>query len=205
MEGKMVASIATGQQLTGDEYMSPAEVCALINDLVDLRSDTMRKQRENVVVRGVRGSAYHYLNTKLLKCIEGTRRIVNNGKLTVLVAMAFCNWALMASHHKVYELTRGLEPVEGSPRCEYVGLESYNQLLEALSLYGTARKDSPHVQKTRSEMDKLYKISRLAPPTHLAWLADATRILLDSIHFWPIVDVVHYQWSGEVGDAEYCP
>lgn len=38
------------------EFMELMETCALINDLIDFRRDIMRRQYENVVLRGIRGN-----------------------------------------------------------------------------------------------------------------------------------------------------
>jgi hypothetical protein len=54
-------------------------------------------------------------------------------------------------------------------------------------------------------MDKLYNIYRKDPTTHLAWLADATRDLLQPAVLRKIIDVVHYEWSGDLGAVDYCP
>jgi hypothetical protein len=55
------------------------------------------------------------------------------------------------------------------------------------------------VTKRRVEMETTYSTCRSDPEAHLAWLADATRSLLEPTVLRRIVDVVHYEWSGDVG------
>ncbi|QKX58726.1 uncharacterized protein TRUGW13939_05853 [Talaromyces rugulosus] len=204
--GVVAASLATGQQINEAEYMKLSYGTTLINDLVDLRSDTMRKQRENPVLRGVRGSACQYLNEKILDCLIFTRELIESKQLLAMVTMAFCKWAVMASHHKLYELIQGTRENTEITKCAYVGLEEqYDKLLTALQPYGSLGADGPQWKLKRMELDNLYSINRRLPKTHLAWLADMVRLLLKPSNFRRIVDVVHYPWTGDIGQVEYCP
>lgn len=81
----------------------------------------------------------------------------------------------------------------------------YDQLLKVLASYGTLGDDGPQVSKKRNEMANLYHICRTSEETHMAWLADVNRSLLQPSTMRRIVDVVHFEWSGHVGDANYCP
>lgn len=64
------ASLGTGETVGISEKDTWIHACALINDLIDLRSDTARRQRENVVLRGVRGSLCEYLDYLIGACLE---------------------------------------------------------------------------------------------------------------------------------------
>ncbi|KAF7588996.1 hypothetical protein BBP40_004927 [Aspergillus hancockii] len=204
--GVVAASLATGEQLDEDEYMRLSYGTTLINDLVDLRSDIMRKQRENPVLRGIRGSACQYLNRQVLDCIVCARELIESKKLLAMVTMAFCNWAVMASHHKLYELVHGVCKNVELHQCHYDGLEEhYDRLVNALQPYGSLGDGGPHWGMKRMELDKLYSMYRQSPETHSAWLADMVRMLLEPSAFRRIVDVVHYPWIGDVGEVEYCP
>jgi hypothetical protein len=59
----VIVSLATGEQLTKSKYEKLANVITLINDLIDLRSDTARKMRDNTILRGVRGNICCYLRS----------------------------------------------------------------------------------------------------------------------------------------------
>ncbi|KAE8354363.1 hypothetical protein BDV28DRAFT_156282 [Aspergillus coremiiformis] len=204
--GVVAASLATGQQIDETEYMELSVGTMLINDLVDLRSDAMRKQRENPVLRGMRGSICRYLNQRILDCIISVRKLIESKQLLAMVTMSFCNWTVMSSHHKLYELTHGVCKNTDLERCKYDGLdEQYNRLLDALSPYGSLGPDRPHWGMKRMELDAMYNIHRQSPETHLAWLADMVRLFLDPSTFRSIVDVVHYSWQGDLGQVQYCP
>ncbi|EFR01199.1 hypothetical protein MGYG_04201 [Nannizzia gypsea CBS 118893] len=204
--GIVAASLATGQRINEAEYMKLSYGTTLVNDLVDLRSDTMRKQRENPVLRGVRGSACQYLKEKLLECIICARELIESKKLLAMVTMAFCNWTVMASHHKLYELVHGVREGTAIAQCEYDSLdEQYDRLLEALQPYGSLGSGGPLWELKRMELDKLYHGYRRSPESHSAWLADMVRLLLKPSTFRRIVDVVHYSWTDDVGEVDYCP
>lgn len=94
--GVLPASLATGDGLGVEQYAQLAEACILINDLIDLRSDTMRNTRENVVLRGVRGHTCRYLDGLLTLCLDATLRSVRSGRLSALVVMSFCDWVVMS-------------------------------------------------------------------------------------------------------------
>lgn len=206
--GVMTASLATGQQVTEKEYMRLVEACVYINDFVDFRGDSMRKQRENVVLRGIRGNLCEYLDRMTGQSLDSMIEIVESSELGALVVMGYCNWAIMGSHHKVYEILWGVRCVKRYPVCRYDSVADgsrYDRLLQALKPYGTLGSDGPHVSKPRVEMGKTYSICRTDPGAHLAWLADAARSLLEPNVLRQIIDVVHYEWSGDVGNVNYYP
>jgi hypothetical protein len=122
--GVVCASLATGESMSADDYRETVKVTALINDLVDFRGDTWRNQRENVVLRGVRGSLCEYLDGLLIDCIGGAAKLTRRGKIFALNIMAFCNWMMMSSGHKVHELLRRTRLIETDPPCRYHSGES---------------------------------------------------------------------------------
>lgn len=99
--GVLPASQATQEELSVEQYCQLAEACILINNLIDLRSDTMRKTRENV---GIRGNVCRYLDGLLMQCLDITVKAVRSGRTSALAVMGFCNWVVMSSHHKMFEL-----------------------------------------------------------------------------------------------------
>lgn len=205
--GMMSASLATGEEITEEMYFRLATVCTLLNDLVDLRSDTMRKQRENPILRGVRGCLCGYLDSCISHCLTRACEALKSDRLSGLVVLGFCNWAVMASHHKVYEVVNGVQEVKQYPTCKYGSIEDetkYNNVLKALEPYGTLGEEGPHTYMKRAIMDQQYAVSRLKSETHLAWMADITRSLLQPETMRKIVDVVHFEWRGDTGDREYC-
>ncbi|EAW13694.1 uncharacterized protein ACLA_044140 [Aspergillus clavatus NRRL 1] len=208
--GVLPASLVTGAQLSEPAYMRLSEACTLINDLVDLRSDAMRRQRENVVLRGFPAttSACAYLDGLLTRLLTAVCGVMAEGKLGALVVMAFCNWAVMASHHKLFELVGGVVPVRGSPACRYKSVEDgalYARLLALLEPFGTLGEWKPDLRRRRAMLDQMYGLARMSADSHVGWLADVTRALLQPAQLRRIVDVVHYEWKGGVGDVEYCP
>ncbi|KAB8267872.1 hypothetical protein BDV30DRAFT_246221 [Aspergillus minisclerotigenes] len=204
--GVVAASLATGQQLNEAEYMQLSYGTTLLNDLVDFRSDTMRKQRENPVIRGIRRSACDYIHKQMLDCLIHVRKLIESKQLLAMVTMAFCNWCVMASHHKLYELVHGVVESPVLKPCEYDGLEDqYELLLGALRPYGSLGSAGPNLGMKRKDLDQLYSSYRQSPEAHRAWLADMVRILMQPTAFRRIVDVVHYPWLGEIGDVQYCP
>lgn len=97
------------------------------------------------------------------------------------------------------------ENTELSP-CEYDGLdEQYDLLVRSLQPYGSLGPDGPQWGMKRMELNKKFSIYRQSPETHSAWTADMVRLLVSPSNFRRLVDVVHYSWTGEIGEAEYCP
>jgi hypothetical protein len=206
--GVMTASVATGLECSEKGFMRLVDACVFVNDFVDFRGDTMRKQRENVLLRGVRGDLCRYLDGMITQCLDSVVEVVEASELEALVVMGYCNWAIMGAHHKVYEILTGVKGVKEYEACQYASVADttrYDRLVRALEPYGTLGDDGPMVTKRRVEMEKTYSTCRSDPEAHLAWLADATRSLLEPTVLRRIVDVVHYEWSGDVGAVDYCP
>ncbi|KAF9888576.1 hypothetical protein FE257_008508 [Aspergillus nanangensis] len=204
--GVVAASLATGQQLNEAEYMQLSYGTTLINDLVDFRSDAMRNQRENPVLRGVKGSICQYLHQQMLDCLICVRHLIESKRVLAMVTMAFCNWCVMASHHKLHELYHGVMQNMSLKQCKYHGLEEqYELLLDVLRPYGSLGLAGPHMGMKRRDLDRLYSHYKQSPETQQAWLADMVRILMQPTTFRRIVDVVHYPWVGDIGEAGYCP
>ncbi|KAK2782870.1 hypothetical protein FQN53_009556 [Emmonsiellopsis sp. PD_33] len=214
--GVLTASIGLGgEQITREQYEILAESSCYINDLIDFRSDTMRRVRENVILRGIPGDGNlcRYLDDCISSCLRLAAEAIRSSPVSALVVMGFCNWGIMGSHHKLYELLHGVtKRKDPNPSmCEYISGASsshYQNLLDALDSrgYGTlGEENSPSVAKRRSDMDILYHVYRTSPGTHMAWLADCTRSLLHPDTLRKIVDVVHFEWRGQTGDVEYCP
>jgi hypothetical protein len=200
------ASIATGETMTSDGYSDLIYTLILFNDLVDIRGDTWRNQRENVVLRGVRGCLCTYLDKLLSKCIQGAATLIRRGDIFALNIMGFCNWMLMGSGHKVYEILRGIDHVSGSSPCRYKSKDdgAYTDLLESLKPYPTLGEKGPSVTMMRKDLQTLYAKHRVSPESHRMWLADIVRVVLDPENLRRLVDVVHYPWVGELGDISYC-
>ncbi|CAI7590805.1 unnamed protein product [Penicillium glandicola] len=206
--GVMTASLGTGQEVTEEQFTHIVEATVYINDFIDFRGDTMRKQRESVILRGIRGDLCKYLDEMIGNCLDSVADAIESSELGALVVMGYCNWAIMSAHHKAYELLEGIRPAQNHPACEYVSVSQimrYERLIEVLRPYSTLGNDGPRVSKKRIEMDKTYALCQGSPEKHLAWLADATRSLLEPKTLRQIVDVVHFEWSGDVGAVDYCP
>lgn len=206
--GVMTASLATGQELSENEFMHVVDACVYINDFVDFRGDTMRKQRENVILRGIRGDLCSYLDQMIVQCLDSIIDVIETSEVGALVVMGYCNWAILGAHHKVFEVLEGIRKVKIDVACIYesqLDATRYERLLRALQPYGTLGDKGPRVSKRRIEMDKLYNVYRKDPTLHLAWLADATRDLLQPKVLRKVIDVVHYEWSGDLGAVDYCP
>ncbi|KAJ5157453.1 uncharacterized protein N7482_008553 [Penicillium canariense] len=205
--GVVGASLASGETITGDEFMQLMETCALFNDLIDFRGDAMRKQRENVVLRGIRGSACEYLDDIVAKCVQGAAELVRRRKINALVIMSLCNWGLMSCHHKVYELVHGTHLINKERVCHYRSTSdgSYEKLLLALDKYGTLGSEGPRATMKRKALQTMYPKFQRTPETHIAWLADVTREMLNPANLRRLVDFVHYEWNGQLGDMAYCP
>jgi hypothetical protein len=204
--GVIAASLATGQSMSAEDYHDTVKTTALINDLVDFRGDTWRNQRENVVLRGVRGCLCSYMDGLLLDCVGGAAALVRRGLVFALNIMNFCNWMLLSSGHKVYELLHGTRVSGSEPPCQYRSEESgvHEDLLAALEIYGTLGEGGPKLATKRRDLQLLYSVHRQDPETHIRWLADPVRLMLHPKTLRRLVDVVHYQWTGEIGDAGYC-
>lgn len=206
--GVMTASLATGQELSEKEFMKTVEACVYISDFVDFRGDTMRKQRESPIVRGIDGNLCSYLDGMIVRALDTAIDVLETSEVGALVVMGYCNWAVLGSHHKVYEIVHGVRSVKRYAACQYESEKNatrYNRLLRALQQFGTLGKDGPHVTKKRNEMEKMYSMCRLRPESSLAWLADATRSLMLPSVLRQIIDVVHYEWNGDIGAVDYCP
>ena len=206
--GVMTASLATGQKMTEAEFTKVVDVCVYINDFVDFRGDALRKQRENVILRGIRGDLCRYLDQMIVQCLDLAAEVIESTEVGALVVMGYCNWAILGSHHKIYEQVQGVTPVKHYTACLYrseADSSRYARLVHALRPFGTLGEDAPQVWRKRVEMDKSFSVCRLNPDAHLAWLAYTARGLLDPMVLRRIVDVVHYEWSGDVGVVDYCP
>lgn len=118
-EGVMVASIGTGEEITREQFTTVSEACGLIGDLIDFRSDSMRKLRENAVIRGVRHNLCRYLDD-LISCLQASAKAIRFSRVGALVIIGVNNWMLMSSQHKMYEVYRGLREREASTTCGYV-------------------------------------------------------------------------------------
>ncbi|KAI1845069.1 hypothetical protein JX266_008862 [Neoarthrinium moseri] len=201
----IVASLVSAQKIDAQQYRDLCRTSVLLNDLIDIRSDAARKQRKNPVLRGMSQNMCEYLGGQMRECISSVARMVETGMLTALVTLGFCNWMLMASHHKVHENIVGVEEFASIGCCDYGGREEYRKLLTVLEPLGTSTDVAPDVRMTRANLEQLYCRSRLSSETHLAWLADAARTLLNPYNMRRMVDIGHFRWVGNVGDVEYCP
>lgn len=204
--GIVSASMASGQTMIAEEYEDLVNVTVLINDLVDFRGDTWRNQRENVVLRGVRGNLCEYLDNLLCDCIGGSAVMVRRGKIFALIIMCFCSWMLMSSGHKLFETLHGTQDVDSNPSCPYKSKKSglYAELIEALEPYGTLGDEGPTITMKRKELQMLYAKHRQTPESHIRWQADVARIVLHPDNLRRLVDVVHYQWTGELRNVDCC-
>lgn len=204
--GIVSASLATGETMSADEYNDLVNASVLINDLVDFRGDTWRNQRENVVLRGVRGNLCTYLDGLIALCIRNAASMIRRGKIFALMVSCFCNWMLLSSGHKLFETLHGIEPLAGDEPCHYKSKTdgAYESLLEALEPHGTMGEDGPSVDMKREELQLLYAKHRQSPVQHSKWTADVVRIVLHPDNLRKLVDVVHYQWTGDLGNVNYC-
>lgn len=204
--GIVSASLATGETMTSDGYSDLIDALILFNDLVDFRGDTWRSQRENVVLRGVRGCLCTYLDNTLSKCIRGAATLIRRGDIFAVNIMDFCNWMLMGSGHKFYEIFRGTNPVGINNPYHYKSKDdgAYEELLESLASCPTLGEHGPRVTMKRKDLQILYAKHRLSPESHILWLADIVRVVLHPDNLRQLVDVVHHPWSGELWDIGYC-
>lgn len=201
----VIASLVSGEKITEEQYHQLCYATVLVNDLIDLRSDAMRKQRENPILRGMSENLCEYLGRCMRDCIVAVTQMINHGKLTALVILGSCNWMLMSSHHKVYETIAGVEEFASIGSCSYGGAAEYNELLKSLEPFGTSKDGAPDVRMKRAELENRYCRSRQSTEGHLAWLADVARTLLHPHNLRMIIDIGHYRWTGNLGDAEFCP
>jgi hypothetical protein len=204
--GFVSASIATGQTITAEGHRDLVDTFVLFNNLVDFRGDTWRNQRENVVLRKVRGCLCSYLDGLLSRCIRGAVDLIRRGEIFAFNIMAFCNWMLLSSGHKVYEIFCGTNPVGVDSPCCYKSKDdgAYEELLESLESYPILEEGGPDVTMKRKDLQTLYAKHRLSPQGHVMWLADIVRIVLYPDNLRRLVDVVHHPWSRELGDVGYC-
>lgn len=204
--GIVSASMASGQTMTAEEYEDLVNVTVLINDLVDFRGDTWRNQRENVVLRGVRGNLCEYLDNLLCTCIGGSAIMIRRGRIFSLMIMCFCSWMLTSSGHKLFETLHGTRLIDSNPACTYKSKEHslYAELIAALEPYGTLGDEGPTIMMKRKELQLLYAKHRQTPESHIRWQADVARTVLHPDNLRRLVDAVHYQWTGELGNVDYC-
>jgi len=200
------ASLSTGETMTADGYADLVDTTVLLNDLLDFRGDAWRKQRENVVLKGTRGCLCNYLDGLISECIRGAAGMIRRGMTFGLVVTTFCNWMLMSSGHKMYEILHGTRPVQSSEPCSYASKTdgAYEELLDAIRPYGTLGQLGPSIHMNRKELQLRYSKHRQSSQEHLKWVADVVRIVLHPDNLRRLVDVVHYQWDGELGDTDYC-
>ncbi|KAJ5751647.1 hypothetical protein N7520_008564 [Penicillium odoratum] len=85
--GVMVASLGTGEEITRDQYELLVEACCFINDLIDFRSDTMRKVRENVILRGIRGNFCEHMDGLISSCLRLSANAIRSSRVSALVVM----------------------------------------------------------------------------------------------------------------------
>lgn len=201
----VIASMASGQKLSGQEYRKLCRASVFLNDMFDIRSDATRVQRENPVIRGVRENLCEYLSSMMIECIQLVTSLLSSNATAGLVCLAFTNWGLLASHHKAYEIVTGVEQREGVELCDYGGMKEYSQLLAVLEPMGTTAGTPPDIRMKRAELEMRYSKARMLHETHLAWLADTARTLLHPRNFRAIIDVAHFRWTGCAGDVDYCP
>ena len=205
--GIVTASIASGQTMDAEEYRDLVDTTVLISDLVDFRGDTWRNQRENVVLRRVRGCLCSYLDELISRCVGGSAALINRGDIFALVIVCFCSWMLMSSGHKIYETLHGAHLISKDDQtCAYGSATDgvYEELLKALHPYGSLGERGPSIRTKRKDLQTLYAKYKASPDDHIKWAAGVTRIVLHPVTFRRLVDVVHYQLTGELGDTDYC-
>jgi hypothetical protein len=203
--GVVSASIATGQTMTAKGHRDLVDTFVLFNDLVDLRGDTWRNQRENVVLRGVRGCLCSYLDGLLSRCIRGATALIRRGEIFAFNIMTFCNWMLLGSGHEVYEMFRGTNSDGVDTPCCYKSKNdgAYEDLLQSLESYPSLEEGGPHITMKRKDLQTLYAKHRLSSQDHVMWLADIVRVVLHPDNLRRLFDVVHHPWNGELGDVDY--
>jgi hypothetical protein len=201
------ASLSTGEIITAEEYKNLVSATVLLNDLLDFRGDAWRNQRENVVLKGVRGCLCTYLDNLISECITGAATMLRRGKTFGLVVMTFCNWMLLSSGHKIYEIIHGTRLIQSNKPCIYKSRDNgaYEELSDALKSYGSLGERGPSINMKRKELQMHYAKHRQSPEDHVKWVADVVRVLLHPDNLRRIVDVVHFQWTGDLGHVDYCP
>ena len=204
--GILSASLATGETMTSDRYSNLIDTLILFNDLVHFRGNIWRSQRENVILRGVRGCLCTYLDGLLSRCVRGAATLIRRGDIFALNIMAFCNWMLMGLGHRFYEIFRGTNPIGPNSPCHYESKNdgAYAEPLESLASCPTVGDRGPLVTMKRKDLQTLYAKHRLSPESHILWLADIVRVVLHLYNLRQLVDVVHHPWSGELVDIAYC-
>lgn len=140
------------------------------------------------------------------RCIRGAATLTRRGDIFALNIMAFCDWMLIGSGHKVFEILRGTNPVGTNRPCNYNSKNdgAYKQLLEALKLCPTLGEQGPRVTMKRKDLQTLYAKHRLSSETHILRLADVVRVVLHPDNLRQLVDVVHHPWVGKLGDVASC-
>ncbi|KAL4863355.1 hypothetical protein BDV12DRAFT_29615 [Aspergillus spectabilis] len=73
------------------------EACTLISDLINLRGDMARGQRENMVMRGVRDNACQYLAMLITRCLDKATQDLQSSRTSALVLIVLGNWAFLSS------------------------------------------------------------------------------------------------------------
>ncbi|CAF9914544.1 MAG: hypothetical protein GOMPHAMPRED_008188 [Gomphillus americanus] len=200
------ASIATEATMNSKEHMDLAQTCALINDLIDFRGNTWRNQQENVVLRGVRGCLCVYLDVAPVGGAFLVQQIlVGRDTISAFLIFCFSNWVLMGLGHKVYKIMLGTQLSSPSLPREYKSKHdgAYEKLLRALEPYGTLGEHGPCVIMRRKDLQMRYSEYRMSSSDHSRLLADVTRTVLHPYTLGRPVDVVRYQWTGDVGDVKH--
>ena len=113
----------------------------------------------------------------------------------------------MSSGHKLYETLHGAHLISKDDHtCAYGSATDgvYEELLKALHPYGSLGERGPSIRTKRKDLQTLYAKYKASPDDHIKWAAGVTRIVLHPVTLRRLVDVVHYQWTGELGDTDYC-
>lgn len=59
------------------------------------------------------------------KCLDSAADVINSNELGALVVMGYCNWVIKSTHHKVYELLKGIRSVQKQFACEYLSVSDH--------------------------------------------------------------------------------
>lgn len=113
---------------------------------------------------------------------------------------------LLSSGHKVYEIVHGTRPVTINHPCHYNSGDNgaYEDLLAALEPYSSLGTNGPSINLKRKDLQMRYAEHRQLHENHIKWNADVVRIMLHPDNLRRLVDVVHFQWTGELGNVGYC-